>query len=66
MNSLQTKMKISQLNQTKYHAHDILEENTWLTVKTSGFMTSGLHKLWQPGSEKMEREWENEEEMERE
>ena len=36
MNSLQTKiyfclgakMKISQLNQTKYHAHDILEENT--------------------------------------
>ena len=27
---------------------------------------SGLHNFWQPGSEKMEGEWENEEEIERE
>ena len=27
---------------------------------------AGLHKFWQPGFEKMGREWENEEEMERE
>ena len=30
------------------------------------YLPSGLHKLWQPGCGKMKREWENEEEMERE
>ena len=39
-----------------------------LLVTTTFFVcyqSSGLHNVWQPGSGKMEREWENEVEMER-
>ena len=39
---------------------------SFIFVTVHHYLPSGLHKLWQPGCEKMERGRENQEEMERE